>query len=176
MLNDNAGVQRWAQQKQKISCGPTGEKLASFSSSVRIHTVTALPINPSGARSIIHNSNAWLAPSSLLSRANPPESQNHYAIPLACGSLRVHSDFCFLILRCRLLLSLRRRRGRSLQLSIFSEESLVSASQELVLVTSLPFVHTARCSHRWNGSVENLEIDLFSFAEHVFRCLLNLTA
>jgi hypothetical protein len=29
----------------------------------------------------------------------------------------------------------------------------VSASQQLALITSLPFVHTARRYYRWNGSV-----------------------
>ena len=68
--------------------------------------------------------------------SQPTLSQNHHGIPLPCASLRVHSDFCFLILRCPLLLSWRRRRGRSLQLSIFSEKSLVRAN------------HPALCTHR----------------------------
>ena len=41
-------------------------------------------------------------------------------------------------------------------------------------ITSLPFVHTARRSYRLSDSVSNSEIDLFSFAEHVFRSSLNL--
>jgi hypothetical protein len=61
-----------------------------------------------------------------------------------------------------------------LQLLIFNEEFLVSASHQLVLITSLPFVHTARRSYRLSDSVNNSEIDLFSFAEHVFRSLVNL--
>jgi hypothetical protein len=35
-----------------------------------------------------------------------------------------------------------------LQLLIFNEECLVSASHQLALITSLPFVHTARRSYR----------------------------
>ena len=48
----------------------------------------------------------------------------------------------------------RRRAGdRSLQFSIFNEEFLVSASHQLALITSLPFVHTARRYYRLNGLV-----------------------
>jgi hypothetical protein len=42
---------------------------------------------------------------------------------------------------------------RLLQLLIFNEEFLVSASHQLVLITSLPFVHTARRSYRLSGPV-----------------------
>ena len=69
---------------------------------------------------------------------------------------------------------MHRDGDRSLQLLIFNEEFLVSASHQLVLITSLPFVHTARRSYRLSDSVNNSEIDLFSFAEHVFRSLVNL--
>jgi hypothetical protein len=37
---------------------------------------------------------------------------------------------------------------RTLQLLFFNEECLVSASHHLALITSLPFVHTARRSYR----------------------------
>jgi hypothetical protein len=40
-----------------------------------------------------------------------------------------------------------------LQLLPFNEESLVSASHQLALITSLPFVHTARRYYRLDGSV-----------------------
>ena len=53
-------------------------------------------------------------------------------------------------------------------------EFLVSASPQLVLIASLPFVDTARRSHRLSGSANNSEIDLISFAEHVCRSLANL--
>lgn len=42
---------------------------------------------------------------------------------------------------------------RPLQLSVLNEECLVSASHQLALTTSLPFVHTARRSYRLNGPV-----------------------
>jgi hypothetical protein len=44
-----------------------------------------------------------------------------------------------------------------LQLLIFNEECLVSASHQLALITSLPFVHTARRSYRLNGPVKRLD-------------------
>ena len=52
------------------------------------------------------------------------------------------------------LLKLHRAGDRLLQLLIFNEEFLVSASHQLALITSLPFVHTARRSYRLNGSVK----------------------
>ena len=46
------------------------------------------------------------------------------------------------------------RAGDSpLQLLDFNEEFLVSASHQLALITSLPFVHTARRYYRLNGLV-----------------------
>ncbi len=48
----------------------------------------------------------------------------------------------------------RRDGDRLLQLLIFNEEFLVSASHQLALITSLPFVHTARRSYRLNGPVK----------------------
>ena len=42
-----------------------------------------------------------------------------------------------------------------LQLLISNEEFLVSASHQLVLITSLPFVHTARRSYRLSDPVNN---------------------
>ena len=46
------------------------------------------------------------------------------------------------------LVKLHRDGDRSLQLLVFNEECLVSASHQLALITSLPFVHTARRSYR----------------------------
>ena len=42
---------------------------------------------------------------------------------------------------------------RLLQLLVFNEEFLVNASHQLALITSLPFVHTARRTYRLNGPV-----------------------
>ncbi len=46
-----------------------------------------------------------------------------------------------------------RAGDRSLQLLVLNEEFLVSASQQLALITSLPFVHTARRYYRLGGGV-----------------------
>ena len=52
---------------------------------------------------------------------------------------------------------LQRDGDRSLQLLIFNEEFLVNASHQLALITSLPFVHTARRYYRLNGLVSSLD-------------------
>lgn len=41
---------------------------------------------------------------------------------------------------------------------LFNEEFLVSASHQLALITSLPFVHTARRYYRLNGLVRPLDL------------------
>ena len=53
------------------------------------------------------------------------------------------------------LVKVHRDGDRLLQLLIFNEEFLVSASHQLALITSLPFVHTARRTYRLNGSVKS---------------------
>ncbi|KAK2731438.1 hypothetical protein FQN57_003443 [Myotisia sp. PD_48] len=51
------------------------------------------------------------------------------------------------------LVKLCRAGDRALQLLLFNEECLVGTSHQLVPITSLPFVHTARRYYRLNGSV-----------------------
>ncbi len=51
------------------------------------------------------------------------------------------------------LLKAHRDGDRLLQLLVFNEEFLVNASHQLALITSLPFVHTARRCYRLNGLV-----------------------
>src|SRR3954467_8547556 len=51
------------------------------------------------------------------------------------------------------LVKLCRAGDRALQLLLFNEECLVSARSQRALITSLPFVHTARRYYRLNGSV-----------------------
>ena len=53
------------------------------------------------------------------------------------------------------LVKVHRDGDRLLQLLIFNEEFLVNASHQLALITSLPFVHTARRTYRLNGSVKS---------------------
>ena len=55
------------------------------------------------------------------------------------------------------LVKLRRAGDRALQFLLFNEEFLVSASHQLALITSLPFVHTARRYYRLNGLVRHRE-------------------
>ena len=63
------------------------------------------------------------------------------------------------------LVKVHRDGDRLLQLLIFNEEFLVSASHQLVLITSLPFVHTARRCLRLSGPVNNSDRRLVWFAE-----------
>ena len=53
------------------------------------------------------------------------------------------------------LVKLCRAGDRALQLLLFNEECLVSACHQHALITSLPFVHTARRYYRLNGSVRS---------------------
>ncbi len=52
------------------------------------------------------------------------------------------------------LLNMYRDRDRLLQLLILNEEFLVNADHQSALITSLPFVHTARRTYRLNGPVK----------------------
>jgi hypothetical protein len=51
------------------------------------------------------------------------------------------------------LVKLCRDGDRTLQLLFFNEEYLVSVIHQIALITSLPFVHTARRYYRLNGLV-----------------------
>ena len=55
---------------------------------------------------------------------------------------------------------MHRVRDRLLQLLILNEEFLVNASHQLALITSLPFVHTARRTYRLNGPVKTRDCGL----------------
>ena len=55
------------------------------------------------------------------------------------------------------LVKLYRAGDRPLQLLVFNEEFLVSACHQHALITSLPFVHTARHYYRLNGLVRPLD-------------------
>jgi hypothetical protein len=50
-----------------------------------------------------------------------------------------------------------RAGDRPLQLLVLNEEFLVSVCHQRTLITSLPFVHTARRSYRLNGPVKTAE-------------------
>ena len=55
---------------------------------------------------------------------------------------------------------MHRDRDRLLQLLILNEEFLVNADHQSALITSLPFVHTARRTYRLNGPVKPRDCDL----------------
>ena len=61
-----------------------------------------------------------------------------------------------------------------LQLLIFNEEFLVSASHQLALITSLPFVHTARRSYRLSDPVNNSDCEGAWFPRSFVESLMNL--
>ncbi len=72
------------------------------------------------------------------------------------------------------LFKTHRDGDRSLQLLIFNEEFLVSASHQLVLITSLPFVHTARRSYRLSDPVNNADCSICQFLKDAAESLVNL--
>jgi hypothetical protein len=71
------------------------------------------------------------------------------------------------------LFNVHRDRDRSLKLLIFNEEFLVSANHQFALITSLPFVHTARRTYRLNGPVKIRDYS-HCFRVVVVRTCLNL--
>ena len=72
------------------------------------------------------------------------------------------------------ILKLCRDGDRLLQLLILNEECLVSASHQLVLITSLPFVHTARRSYRLGDPVNNSDCGIVQFLNVAVESLVNL--
>ena len=72
------------------------------------------------------------------------------------------------------LVKMHRDGDRLLQLLIFNEEFLVSASHQLVLITSLPFVHTARRSYRLSDPVNNSDCSNVWIPNVAAESLVNL--
>ena len=72
------------------------------------------------------------------------------------------------------ILKLCRDGDRLLQLLILNEECLVSASHQLALITSLPFVHTARRSYRLGDPVNNSDRGIVQFLNVAVESLVNL--
>ena len=58
-------------------------------------------------------------------------------------------------------MNVHRDRDRLLQLLILNEEFLVNASHQLALITSLPFVHTARRTYRSKVMMSPQDRELF---------------
>ena len=69
------------------------------------------------------------------------------------ATLVLSISLIILIERSGKSLKLHRAWDRQLQLFVFNEEFLVNASHQLALITSLPFVHTARRSYRLDDSI-----------------------
>ena len=72
------------------------------------------------------------------------------------------------------LVKAHRDGDRLLQFLIFNEEFLVSASHQLVLITSLPFVHTARRSYRLSVPVNNSDCSSVGIPHAAAESLVNL--
>ena len=72
------------------------------------------------------------------------------------------------------LLKTHRDVDRLLQLLIFNEEFLVSAIHQIVLITSLPFVHTARRSYRLSDPVNNSDRRGVQLLNAAVESLVNL--
>ena len=72
------------------------------------------------------------------------------------------------------LFKMHRDGDRLLQLLIFNEEFLVSTSHQLVLITSLPFVHTARRSYRLSDPVNNSDWYFLQLLKGALGSLVNL--
>ena len=70
------------------------------------------------------------------------------------ATLMHSTSFCPCPIGLGNLLKMHRDGDRLLQLLILNEEFLVNASHQLALITSLPFVHTARRTYRLNDSVK----------------------
>ena len=78
---------------------------------------------------------------------------------LGCTRATLEGTTSFISLPGRVCQSLNTLRDwdRPLQLLVFNEEFLVNARQQRALITSLPFVHTARRSYRLNVSMSYSE-------------------
>ena len=72
------------------------------------------------------------------------------------------------------ILKLYRVRDRFLQFLIVNEEFLVNASHQLALITSLPFVHTARRTYRLSGPVKSRDCGNLLYWSLTARTCLNL--
>ncbi len=72
------------------------------------------------------------------------------------------------------LFKMHRDGDRLLLLLIFNEEFLVSTSHQLVLITSLPFVHTARRSYRLSDPVNNSDRRSVQLLNVAVESLVNL--
>ena len=71
-------------------------------------------------------------------------------------------------------MNVHRDGDQLLQLLIASEEFLICVSNQLVLIASLPFVHTARRSYRLSDPVNNLDCSNVWIPNIAAESLVNL--
>ena len=71
-------------------------------------------------------------------------------------------------------MNVHRDGDQLLQLLIASEEFLICVSNQLVLIASLPFVHTARRSYRLSDPVNNSDWGNFQLLGGATEILVNL--
>ena len=74
------------------------------------------------------------------------------------------------------LLKVHRARDRLLQLLVFNEEFLVMVNHQFIVITSLPFVHTARRSYRLSSPVNISDRVLSGQLAQDLESQVNLTA
>ena len=81
----------------------------------------------------------------------------------AARALQWYTQRVFLVRKVRVIfINAYRNRDRFLQFWILNEEFLVNAGHQPALITSLPFVHTARRTYRLNGPVKPRDCGVFS--------------
>ena len=95
---------------------------------------------------------------------------------LGCTRATLEGTTSFISLPGRVCQSLNTLRDwdRPLQLLVFNEEFLVNVRQQRALITSLPFVHTARRSYRLDDPVNNSDCGLARFPSSSAGSLVNL--
>ena len=69
---------------------------------------------------------------------------------------------------------MHRDGDRLLQLLIFNEEFLVMVNHQFIVITSLPFVHTARRSYRLSDPVNNSDRHNVQILNVAAESLVNL--
>ena len=84
---------------------------------------------------------------------------------LGCTRATLEGTTSFISLPGRVCQSLNTLRDwdRPLQLLVFNEEFLVNVRQQRTLITSLPFVHTARRSYRLDDPVSYSDFRIVDF-------------
>ena len=95
---------------------------------------------------------------------------------LGCTRATLEGTTSFISLPGRVCQSLNTLRDwdRPLQLLVFNEEFLVNVRQQRALITSLPFVHTARRSYRLDVPVNSSDCGNIRIPNVAAESLVNL--